>query len=204
MDSIPHKRCTLCGVEKPLSEFHPHKGNRDGYRNQCKACRCTYFRDRYATNADYRDHHLARNRNQRTQRYHDDPDYRAQELERVNLNKRRFHEQIRQRFNVRYQEDVTFRKYRVHLNAKRRAKKLSSGGSHTLQQWLELCAYYDHRCVRCGARSKLTRDHIVPLEKNGSDGIENIQPLCGPCNSGKGIQTIDYRQTLPPWLESGG
>ena len=32
------KRCTKCGIIKPLSEFPIHPHMRDGYRNQCKAC----------------------------------------------------------------------------------------------------------------------------------------------------------------------
>lgn len=33
------KRCSKCGVEKDLSEYHKEKTGRDGFRNDCKACR---------------------------------------------------------------------------------------------------------------------------------------------------------------------
>ena len=33
------KKCTKCGIEKPLSEFHKHKNTKDGHRYDCKACR---------------------------------------------------------------------------------------------------------------------------------------------------------------------
>ena len=39
----------------------------------------------------------------------------------------------------------------------------------------------------------LTVDQVVPLTKEGGNGIENIQPLCGPCNSRKRDRTIDFR-----------
>ena len=32
------KRCSVCGVEKPLSEFHKQKQSKDGHRSQCKPC----------------------------------------------------------------------------------------------------------------------------------------------------------------------
>lgn len=32
------KRCSKCGEEKPLSDFHRHKTGRDGLRSECKTC----------------------------------------------------------------------------------------------------------------------------------------------------------------------
>ena len=70
---------------------------------------------------------------------------------------------------------------------KRRAKlaDLRKWRSHTPQEWRELLTRYKHRCANCGEKTKLTRDHIIPLSKGGHDGIENIQPFCKPCNSKK-------------------
>jgi hypothetical protein len=33
------KRCTLCGLVQPISEFHKRIGSPDGHRSQCKRCR---------------------------------------------------------------------------------------------------------------------------------------------------------------------
>lgn len=48
---------------------------------------------------------------------------------------------------------------------------------------LEQCGY---TCAICGASGKVAIDHIVPLSKGGGHNIENLQPLCKSCNSGKG------------------
>ena len=33
------KKCKLCGEAKSINNFYKHKGNKDGYRNECKLCR---------------------------------------------------------------------------------------------------------------------------------------------------------------------
>jgi len=40
----PTKKCIKCGIEKPLSEYHKDKQNKDGYRTQCKSCVKEYQR----------------------------------------------------------------------------------------------------------------------------------------------------------------
>ena len=34
-----NKICTSCKIDKPLEEFHVHKGFKDGHNSQCKSCR---------------------------------------------------------------------------------------------------------------------------------------------------------------------
>ena len=32
------KKCTKCGIEKPLTEFHKNKNRKDGLKFHCKQC----------------------------------------------------------------------------------------------------------------------------------------------------------------------
>ena len=72
-----------------------------------------------------------------------------------------------------------------HLKARRYAREKNAEGSHTLEEWQGLKEIYDNKCVHCGEKKKLTKDHIIPLSKGGTDYIINIQPLCRNCNSKK-------------------
>lgn len=77
---------------------------------------------------------------------------------------------------------------------RRRARQMGSQAHHTDAEWQALCAAASYQCVACGMSSRLERDHVRPLAKGGSDGIENIQPLCRRCNATKGAREIDYRR----------
>ena len=82
----------------------------------------------------------------------------------------------------------------------RRAMKYHAEGSHTEAEWESLKAQYDYTCLRCSKHEPeitLTRDHVIPITKGGSDYIANIQPLCHSCNSAKNTQIIDYRTNWP-------
>ena len=41
------------------------------------------------------------------------------------------------------------------------------------------------KCVCCSATDNITADHIVPLARGGLDCRDNLQPMCGTCNSSK-------------------
>lgn len=41
------KKCTKCGIEKPLSEFYKNKTNKDGLQKRCKPCDILLGKQRY-------------------------------------------------------------------------------------------------------------------------------------------------------------
>lgn len=77
-----------------------------------------------------------------------------------------------------------------------RMRAARARGTHTDAEWQALKSACDQQCVRCGTRERnLERDHITPVCKDGSDAIENIQPLCATCNCARGLEGHDHRPT---------
>lgn len=52
-----------------------------------------------------------------------------------------------------------------------------------------MTAYYKSigaKCAECGSTEDICADHVTSRHEGGSSNPENYQPLCRPCNSGKG------------------
>jgi 5-methylcytosine-specific restriction endonuclease McrA len=122
--------------------------------------------------------------------------YRQTNRERIRQNAKRWAQLNREHYRARTNA----------IHARRRARKTQAGGSYTVHEWQTLKTQYNYTCLRCGRREpeiKLTADHIIPVSKGGTSNIDNIQPLCGPCNSGKKDRTIDYRPPLVNAIRGG-
>lgn len=78
--------------------------------------------------------------------------------------------------------------------SRRRAAIYQAQGSHTAEDILRLKEAQKH-CLGCGDKfsedKPSTVDHKIPLIRGGSNSVENLQLLCGPCNSSKGSKTND-------------
>lgn len=87
------------------------------------------------------------------------------------------------------------RKAYIALKALERYARLKGAqGTFTVEQWQGVKHKHDYKCVYCHkseSEVKLTKDHIVPLTRGGSNYINNIQPACQSCNSRKNNH-LDY------------
>lgn len=76
------------------------------------------------------------------------------------------------------------------------ARKIST---HTADEWAAMVDVFGG-CVKCGVKNEdvhggaVCKDHIAPIVHGGSDGLDNLQPLCRECNSKKAANDrTDYR-----------
>lgn len=169
------KICKKCGENKPLVKFQPNRACSGGRQHTCRQCSISpeaiarSERNRYA---QHKDKIQARSRQWRL-----DPEEAYREYMRTRYVEK--HDELRQ-------------KGRVYAHRAR----VESGEVFSVQEWLDLCAKYEHLCLACKQEKPLTVDHVIPISKGGSNLISNIQPLCKSCNSKKRTKIIDYREAV--------
>jgi 5-methylcytosine-specific restriction endonuclease McrA len=196
MDTIVTKKCTICRELKERNEFYKNKSRKDGYSNVCIKCHKACAKISRGKNRDtkreadkkYRQDHPEKYRAYRLK-------WKQNNLEKAKecaLNWWRNNKE-RSNHNLKEWRKNHPEKYLVQIGI-RRVREIGAPGSFTAKEWRGLCDKYGNKCLRCGRTDvKLTVDHVIPLSKGGTNYINNIQPLCGSCNSSKLNKTIDYR-----------
>jgi 5-methylcytosine-specific restriction endonuclease McrA len=162
------KTCNLCREDKPSEAFSKCSAREDGLQNYCKLCASDKRKARYEANKEAE-------REQNRKWFQDNRPWERPERKEY---LRAWMDENRERSN--------------YTKALRKHKIRAGGGSIDLVDWLALCDEYGNKCLRCG-KPEVTMDHVVPISKGGAHSIDNLQPLCGSCNSSKGARTIDYR-----------
>lgn len=206
----PSKVCARCRTAKPYSEYGIDRKRKDLHNPYCKSCqaevaaisRAKNREHRAAYNAEYKRAHrtegakwMREYRAKHNARLR--PVWRARRAKECAMFPERVREQTR-RFmaNLRKRDPERVRLQTSINNSRRRARVLSAPGTYTPQEWEQLKAGYDYRCLRCGKQEpeiRLTQDHVIPLALGGSNFITNIQPLCLFCNQSKNARAVDYR-----------
>lgn len=202
MDSIT-KICTRCKQEKPIENF----GNKAYECNECRNKRTREYKASHPEKAsEYRRRYKENNpesfraaKKRGAKLYRERHPEKVRELKRESAKRNRDTERAWRRNN----EDkvaASRRKWcELHPEQKAassrnvRAQRKGAEGTHTPEEWRELCERYDNKCLCCNEVKPLTVDHVIPLSKGGTNYIDNIQPLCKSCNCRKSTKTIDYR-----------
>lgn len=211
------KVCGRCQEWKPVSDFGKNKSRKDGLQGYCTPCRHVYDGKK---NKEYYYRDIEKYRAKTRQWYHDNK-YKLAEPNRKRAKEWYLNNKDRARVSRSrdYYKNVNMHRVRSHawymknkahanrksalykrvkstyinsINQARRARQKTIGGVYTADQWQQLCDWFGNICLACGSHGNITVDHVVPLDP-GSNTIDNLQPLCRSCNSGKRRKSTDYR-----------
>jgi len=188
--------CLKCDRTLPLTSFIKNKTAKSGYGSKCKECKRAENLIYYHSD-EYREYSKKR---RQTQQY---KDYWKEYMQSPKGKAAFSKSNIKFRKTDRYQEwfaqykqsekgkarDEKYRKsdkckatYLRHTY-KRRGLSKDLPSTLTSIEWEEIKKKYKYRCVYCGEKKPLTRDHLIPLSKGGGFTKENIVPACKRCNS---------------------
>jgi 5-methylcytosine-specific restriction endonuclease McrA len=203
---VMRKYLTLAGIsaiqEKKPKTFDAksyskqyYQLNKEVMKEKYKDQRKAYFKAYHEAHRDHRNAYTSEwsKENDRSEylkayRKANPPDPEALRLSR-RLAKKKFKETYPELYKA---------EHKAHKHA-RQASIKNSGGKFTKEEWLALKESFGFQCPGCGTCTEhLSVDHILPIDKGGSNWIWNIQPLCFSCNCKKHTETV----RLEPWSET--
>jgi len=108
----------------------------------------------------------------------------------VRTHKTEIKEQSKRYFsNPRVKENINFH------TARYRSERKGLETTLTKNEWEDCKKYFGNKCAYCGEAKFLTKDHFVPVYKNGGLKKENIVPACKNCNCQK--HRLDFQEWYP-------
>jgi len=172
------KTCTKCQQQKHCDQFGPVARARDGLNWWCRDCmaeaaRKSYHRHRERLSVAARDRQWERMQ---------DPEVRER--------KRAADREAYRRNPTPYKEAAMRRRARV---------QAATVYEFTERDWRRIVERQRGECHYCGARTTLTKEHLVPLCRGGSHSVGNIVAACMDCNARKHTRT---RSEFLVWLRS--
>ena len=194
------KRCTKCGVEKPIVNFGKAKSGKNGLKAECKDCLKQYHNQYVKENKES------------LVRYHKQYgiEYREKNKELLKTkwsniytkNKEKileYHSVHYQKADVKNRHKLWLREWRKNnknkvqvYKLKRRTLEKELPSTLTNSEWENCKETFDKKCAYCGTTGKaITLDHFYPLSKGGELSIQNSIPSCLSCNSSKGAKPFE-------------
>lgn len=211
MDSIPYKRCKICGVEFPATTefFYKKKGGKYGVNSRCIPCdnelTQQYSKKWNAEHPEQVKQH-ARNSYERNKEL---VNTRAKEWRKQN--KVKFIKSVRdwQKRNpdtIKAYRENNRDRIRVQLT-RRRARQRSLPDTLTVDQWQAALEYFNGCCAVCGrplydlfGTHHAAQDHWIPISNPDCPGTvaTNIVPLC---HGQEGCNNSKSDSVASEWLE---
>jgi 5-methylcytosine-specific restriction endonuclease McrA len=201
----PLKTCTKCKQEFPatLEYFHSDKSRPDGLRYWCKPCvnertnerraapdqrekRNQRERDKYASNPELR---ATKNRRRRERML--EPGMREFNKQRMRIYLSNPENKIKHKQSIRRWKQSERGKASARDSFQRRRARLKNAEGFYTADDIELqYRAQKGKCWHCGKplNGKYHIDHLIPLDRGGSNWPNNLVCSCEHCNTSKGTR----------------
>ena len=188
-NNLISKQCTTCGQVKNIEEFFKSKKLSDGYMCRCKECvnkkslECKHRN--YENDLDYYKKRNGKCRDKINERAKDRYWNRGGKERQSKYNKEH-KEERNERRKYRYHNDEEYKSKCRIKDLERRAIKKGIRGSYTKEQWKQCLEYFDYKDAYTGLPMTIESvDHIISINKKGTNTIENLVPCEKSVNSTK-------------------
>ena len=182
-----YKACSRCKQNKPTSEFGKHRKTYDGFYSQCLICH-------RIARADYRKRHAKTSKVEQAEQYAKNREARKAYViawQKANPDKFKHYMSVSKKRN----------KETIAANTRRRNARRKANGVFAISK-KELVKLSFGPCFYCGLAEQITVDHVIAIDRGGTDSIGNLVPACKSCNSQKRQLTIMewrlYKQRKTP------
>lgn len=215
------KICSKCGVLKGLGEFHKNRKAYDGHTPDCKNCvreRAMAFYVRHRGDvlertrkykhehtiqiAEHKKEYYATHREYLLWRHKEYQKTHKDEYRKRSINFHKAHKEKVAEYKKKYASSEKGKAAQKRKHHAHDTRMKATENTLTDAQWKKILVMQNNRCNICHSRftAKLspTTDHIIPLSKGGGLTFENVQALCGSCNSSKHAK-LDP-QFIQTWL----
>lgn len=176
------KVCSECGKELSIDNFNKRKDTKNGLRANCRECQSQYNKqwtlDNKEHKAEYHEKWYKDNKaavTKKNKQWRQGPAWRRNKAVAAESNKKYRQEHLEER--------------RV-CTHRRKARQRLLPSTLTIQQWESIKEHFNNLCAYCGENKKLTIEHFVPVSKMGELTVNNVLPVCSPCNNSKGARNF--------------
>lgn len=175
------KICTKCKRVLPLTEFFKNDWGKFGRKSKCKDCELPTIKN--YKNSEHGKETLSQW--MKTDNYK-----KAYKISNIRYRNSPKGKTAQRNFRKKYDKTEKGKVAIARHNHNRRTAIKSLVATLTIEEWEAIKKRYKYRCVYCGEKKKLTKDHIIPVSQKGPMTKENIVPACKPCNSKKHIKPV--------------